>query len=60
MQPLNNLTPEISSTNGSSINTNNNLLDSLCLGKLKINLKFTITCEIKYLYTLNLNKMFCL
>lgn len=38
MQPLNNLTTEISTTNGSSVNLNtNHLLDSLSLGKLKIN-----------------------
>lgn len=36
MQPLNNLTSEISTTNGSSVNTND-LLDSLSLGKFKIN-----------------------
>lgn len=37
MQPLNNLTSEMSTTNGSSVNTNN-LFDSLSLGKLKINI----------------------
>lgn len=55
MQPLNNLAPEISSTNGSSINTNNHLLDSLSLGKSKINHRYTIIYYIQYLYTLNLN-----
>lgn len=50
MQPLNNLTSEISSTNGSSINTNN-LLDSLSLGKFKINLTFIIIHKIQYFCT---------
>lgn len=33
MQPLNNLTSDISTTNGSSISNTNNLLNSLNLGK---------------------------
>lgn len=42
MQPLNNITSDISTTNGPSVNTNN-LLDSLNLGKTKINLVYLIT-----------------
>lgn len=35
MQPLNNLTSEISSTNGIVDTTNHNIFDSLSLGELK-------------------------
>lgn len=46
MQPLNNLTSEISTTNGPIVNfTTNNLLDSLSLGKLKIT--FILSYELK-------------
>lgn len=38
MQPLNNITSELSTTNGSSGNTN--LLDSLGLGKFHLNDNF--------------------
>lgn len=47
MQPLNNLTSEISTPNGSSINTND-LLDSLSLGKLKTIIVYKYFFKTKY------------